>query len=75
MCMVGSPGLEPTQAVYVGAARATEPSWSLTAPGTQYEGVEKLTEGVLTIMIVIGMDVVTLDCGLNSGRTIQGAGK
>ena len=44
-------------------------------PGAQYEGIEKLTEDRLTIRIMNGVDVVTLDCGLNSDRTLRGAGK
>ncbi len=39
-------------------------------PGTQYEGVEKLTENVLTVRIMNGVDVVKMDCGLNSDGTI-----
>lgn len=34
-------------------------------PGTQYEGIDKLTEDRLTIRIMNGVDVVTIDCGLN----------
>ncbi len=44
-------------------------------PGTQYEGIEKLAEGVLTIKIMNGVEVVKLDCGLNPGGTLQNAGK
>jgi hypothetical protein len=44
-------------------------------PGTQYEGIEKLADNTLTIRIMNGVDVVTLDCGLNPDRTLQGAGK
>jgi hypothetical protein len=40
-------------------------------PGTQYEGIEKLTEEVLTIRIMNGVDVVTLDCGLKPDGTLQ----
>ena len=47
---------------------------SLT-PGTQYEGIEKLAENRLTIRIMNGVDVVTLDCGLNPDGTIQTIGK
>ena len=47
---------------------------SLT-PGTQYEGIEKLAENRLTIRIMNGVDVVTLDCGLNPDGTIQTTGK
>ena len=44
-------------------------------PGTQYEGIEKLVEGVLTIKIMNGVEVVTLDCGLNPDGTLQSTGK
>jgi len=42
-------------------------------PGTQYEGIEKLTENVLTIKIMNGVDMVTLDCGLNPDGSLQSA--
>ena len=44
-------------------------------PGTQYEGIEKLVENRLTIKIMNGVDVVTLDCKLNTDGTLQSAGK
>ena len=44
-------------------------------PGTQYEGIEKLVEGVLTINIMNGVEVVTLDCGLNPDGTLRSTGK
>ena len=44
-------------------------------PGTQYEGIEKLTGEVLTIRIMNGVEVVTLDCGVNPDGTLGGAGK
>ena len=40
-------------------------------PGTQYEGIEKLADNVLTIRIMNGAEVVTLGCGLNSDGTLQ----
>jgi hypothetical protein len=43
-------------------------------PGTQYEGIEKLSGNRLTIKIMNGVDVVTLDCGLNPDGTLQGNG-
>jgi len=43
-------------------------------PGTQYEGIEKLAENRLTIRIMNGVEVVTLDCGLNPDGTLQGTG-
>ena len=33
-------------------------------PGTQYEGIEKLDDNRLTIKIMNGVEVVTLDCTL-----------
>ena len=44
-------------------------------PGTQYEGIEKLAENRLTIRIMNGVEVVTLDCGLHPDGTLQGTGK
>jgi hypothetical protein len=43
--------------------------------GTQYEGIEKLAEDVLTIRIMNGVDVVTLDCVLNPDGTLRSTGK
>ena len=44
-------------------------------PGTQYEGIEKLAENRLTIKIMNGVEVVTLDCGLNLDGTLRNSGK
>ena len=44
-------------------------------PGTQYEGIEKLTDNKLTIRIMNGVAVVTLDCVLNPDGTLQNTGK
>jgi hypothetical protein len=44
-------------------------------PGTQYEGIEKFAENRLTIRIMDGVEVVTLECGLNPDGTLQGTGK
>ncbi len=44
-------------------------------PGTQYEGIEKLAEDMLTVRIMNGVDVVTLDCGLNPDGTLRSVGK
>ena len=41
-------------------------------PGTQYEGIENLTENRLTIRIMNGVEVVTLDCVLNPDGTLKG---
>ena len=48
---------------------------ALLPPGTQYEGIEKLAENRLTIKIMNGVDVVTLECGLTPDGTLEGAGK
>jgi hypothetical protein len=45
------------------------------APGTQYEGIKKLVANRLTIKIMNGVEVVTIDCGLNTDGTIQDAAK
>jgi len=34
-------------------------------PGTQYEGIDKLDDNRLTIKIMNGVEVVTMDCTLN----------
>ena len=44
-------------------------------PGTQYEGIEKRTENGITIKIMDGVEVVTLDCGLNPDGTLRSTGK
>jgi hypothetical protein len=44
-------------------------------PGTQYEGIEMLAENRLTIRIMNGVDVVTLDCVVNPDGTLQSTGK
>ena len=44
-------------------------------PGTQYEGIEKVAENKLTIRIMNGVDVVTLNCVLNPDGTIGSTGK
>jgi hypothetical protein len=44
-------------------------------PGTQYEGIEKLAENMLTIRIMNGVEVVMLDCRLNPDGTLRNAGK
>ena len=43
--------------------------------GTQYEGVEKFAENRLTIRIMNGVDVVTLDCGVNPDGALLSTGK
>jgi len=44
-------------------------------PGTQYEGIEKLAGNKLTVKIMNGVEVMTLDCGLNPDGALQSAGK
>ena len=44
-------------------------------PGTQYEGIEKMTADRLVIRIMNGVAVVTLDCSLNPDRTLDNTGK
>jgi hypothetical protein len=44
-------------------------------PGTQYEGIEKLADNRLTIKIMNGVEVVTLDCELTPEGTIRSTGK
>jgi hypothetical protein len=43
-------------------------------PGAQYEGIEKLAENRLSIRIMDGVGVVTLDCGLNPDGTLRSTG-
>jgi hypothetical protein len=43
-------------------------------PGTQYEGIDKLVENRLTIKIMNGLEVVTLDCDLNPDGTLRSGG-
>lgn len=43
-------------------------------PGTQYEGIEKLADDRLTIRIMNGVEVVTLDCELDPDGTLQDTG-
>ena len=40
-------------------------------PGTQYEGIEKLAENRLTIKIMNGVELVTIDCDLNPNGALQ----
>lgn len=44
------------------------------APGTQYEGIETLADNTLTIRLMDGVQVVTLECALNPDGTLQGGG-
>ena len=44
-------------------------------PGTQYEGIKSLAGNRLTVRIMNGVDVVTLECGLNPDGTLRSTGK
>jgi len=44
-------------------------------PGTQYEGIENLAGVRLRIRIMNGLEVVTIDCGLNPDGTLKSSGK
>ena len=44
-------------------------------PGTQYEGIEKLVENRLTIRIMNGVEVVTIDCALKPDGAVQPGGE
>jgi hypothetical protein len=41
-------------------------------PGTQYEGIDQVAQNRLTIKIMNGIDVETIDCALNPDETLQG---
>ena len=43
-------------------------------PGTQYEGIEQLSDNRLTIRIMNGVEVVTVECPVDAGGVLQGAG-
>ena len=40
-------------------------------PGTQYEGISKLAENRLSIKIMNGVEVVMIDCELNSDGALK----
>ena len=44
-------------------------------PGTQYEGIDHVAQNRLTIKIMNGVDVETIDCVLNPDGTLQGIGE
>jgi hypothetical protein len=41
-------------------------------PGTQYEGIDQVAGKQLTIKIMNGIDVTTIDCALNPDGSLQG---
>ena len=43
-------------------------------PGTQYEGIEQLTDDGLVIRIMNGLEVVTVECKLDASGAVQGVG-
>ena len=45
------------------------------APGSQYEGIDKLTGDTLTIKVMSGVDVVGLECRLKPDGTLGNAVK
>lgn len=48
---------------------------ALLAPGAQYEGVDKLTGNILTIKVMNGVEVVSLECALKPDGTLANAVK
>ncbi len=40
-------------------------------PGTQYEGIEELSENSLTIRIMNGIDVVNIECARHEDGSLQ----
>ena len=45
------------------------------SPGTQYEGIDSIADNRITIRIMNGVEVTTLDCGLNPDGSLQNTGK
>ena len=43
--------------------------------GTQYEGIERAVAGRVTIRVMTGVELTTLDCGLNPDGSLQGGGE
>ena len=44
-------------------------------PGTQYEGVDRVSENRLVIKVMNGVDVVKVDCMLGPGGGLKGRGE
>jgi hypothetical protein len=44
-------------------------------PGTQYEGIEELAGNRLAIKIMNGVEVETIDCGLNPDGSLRSTGE
>lgn len=43
--------------------------------GTQYEGIERAVAGRITIRIMTGVELTTVECALDPDGTLQGANK
>ena len=43
-------------------------------PGTQYEGIDKVTGDLITIKIMNGVDVVTMECSINPDGSVGQSG-
>ena len=43
--------------------------------GTQYEGIERAVAGRVTIRVMTGVELTTLDCGLNPDGSLQRGGE
>ena len=43
--------------------------------GTQYEGIERAVPGTVTIRVMTGVELTTLDCGLNPDGSLQRGGE
>ncbi len=43
--------------------------------GTQYEGIERAVAGRVTIQVMTGVELTTVDCGLNPDGSLQRGGE
>ncbi len=43
--------------------------------GTQYEGIERAVAGRVTIRVMTGVELTTVDCGLNPDGSLQRGGE
>jgi len=67
---------ESTSNIDPGLGRECFESWRASLPpGTQYEGIDQVAQKRLTINIMNGIDVKTIDCALNPDGTLQSVGK
>jgi len=74
LCSCGQQQSAPDVDPELGLACYESHRASLT-PGTQYEGIDTLAGNRLTIKIMNGVEVVTIECALNPDGTLQGSGK